>query len=128
MDLKQILSFIKIEHTLFSLPFVFIGYFIAHGQFQDRFGTVRRQFEVKIAGTWDGKELEDYQPAGYGGTDISVNWKYMQDEEIRPSMLVVFTDGETWDRWGDEDYCDTLWVIHSGDRIKPPFGQTVYYS
>lgn len=33
MDLKQILSFIKIEHTLFSLPFVFIGYFIAHGQF-----------------------------------------------------------------------------------------------
>jgi predicted metal-dependent peptidase len=78
--------------------------------------------------TWDGKELEDYRPAGYGGTDISVNWKYMQDEEIRPSMLVVFTDGETWDRWGDPDYCDTLWVIHGGDHIKPPFGQTVYYS
>ena len=33
MDLKQILSFIKIEHTLFSLPFVFIGYIIAHDQF-----------------------------------------------------------------------------------------------
>ena len=27
MDLKQIASFVKIEHTLFSLPFVFIGAF-----------------------------------------------------------------------------------------------------
>lgn len=33
MDVKQIMSFIKIEHTLFSLPFVLIGYFIAHNQF-----------------------------------------------------------------------------------------------
>lgn len=29
MDLKQIASFVKIEHTLFSLPFVFIGAFMA---------------------------------------------------------------------------------------------------
>ena len=33
MDTKQVLSFIKIEHTLFSLPFVLIGYFIAIDQF-----------------------------------------------------------------------------------------------
>ena len=33
MDAKQVLSFIKIEHTLFSLPFVLIGYFIALEQF-----------------------------------------------------------------------------------------------
>ena len=33
MDLKQIASFVKIEHTLFSLPFVLIGYFIALAQF-----------------------------------------------------------------------------------------------
>jgi len=33
MDAKQIMSFIKIEHTLFSLPFVLIGYFIALNQF-----------------------------------------------------------------------------------------------
>ena len=29
MDLKQIASFVKIEHTLFSLPFVLIGAFMA---------------------------------------------------------------------------------------------------
>ena len=33
MDAKQVLSFIKIEHTLFSLPFVLMGYFIAISQF-----------------------------------------------------------------------------------------------
>ncbi|MDP6199638.1 MAG: 4-hydroxybenzoate octaprenyltransferase [Candidatus Poseidonia sp.] len=33
MNVKQVLSFIKIEHTLFSLPFVLIGYLIALGQF-----------------------------------------------------------------------------------------------
>ena len=78
--------------------------------------------------TWDGKDITHYQPAGYGGTDIAVNWKWMQENEVKPELLVCFTDGETWDRWGDSDYCDTLWVIHSGDTIKPPFGQTVYYS
>ena len=29
MDLKQVASFVKIEHTLFSLPFVFIGAYMA---------------------------------------------------------------------------------------------------
>ena len=33
MDVKGILSFIKVEHTLFSLPFVLIGYIIAVRQF-----------------------------------------------------------------------------------------------
>ena len=36
MNLRQILSFIKIEHTLFSLPFVLIGYLIAYDQFFDQ--------------------------------------------------------------------------------------------
>lgn len=38
MDAKQVLSFIKIEHTLFSLPFVLIGYFIALEQFNLELG------------------------------------------------------------------------------------------
>ena len=33
MNVKQVLSFIKIEHTLFSLPFVLMGYLIAVHQF-----------------------------------------------------------------------------------------------
>ena len=33
MGTKEILEFVKIEHTLFSLPFVLIGYIIAYNQF-----------------------------------------------------------------------------------------------
>ena len=77
--------------------------------------------------SWDGKDITTYQPQGYGGTDIGVNWKWMQENDVKPQLLVCFTDGETWDRWGDSDYCDTLWIIHTNDRVKPPFGQVVYY-
>ena len=35
----------------------FAGDLVAHGQFMDRFGTVRRRFVVDIAGTWDGETL-----------------------------------------------------------------------
>ncbi len=34
MNLKQIATFVKIEHTLFSLPFILIGYIIALHQFK----------------------------------------------------------------------------------------------
>ena len=35
MGVKEILEFVKVEHTLFSLPFVLIGYIQAHNQFID---------------------------------------------------------------------------------------------
>ena len=39
MGTKEILEFVKIEHTLFSLPFVLIGYILAHEQFIDELKT-----------------------------------------------------------------------------------------
>ncbi|NDF33525.1 MAG: hypothetical protein EB157_03060, partial [Euryarchaeota archaeon] len=33
MGVEEILEFVKVEHTLFSLPFVLIGYIHAHNQF-----------------------------------------------------------------------------------------------
>ena len=36
----------------------FDGDLVARGQFQDVFGTVRRQFTVKIKGDWNGKRLK----------------------------------------------------------------------
>ena len=38
MNLKQIAEFVKIEHTLFSLPFVLIGYLIAVEEFNQGYG------------------------------------------------------------------------------------------
>ena len=36
MGAKEIFEFVKVEHTLFSLPFVLIGYIHAHNQFIDQ--------------------------------------------------------------------------------------------
>lgn len=35
----------------------FDGRLVAHGQFQDPFGTVRRRFEVDVRGDWNGERL-----------------------------------------------------------------------
>lgn len=41
----------------FNLEEFFDGRVLAHGQFQDVFGTVRRRFDVEVNGTWDGQTL-----------------------------------------------------------------------
>ena len=41
----------------FELEKFFDGKLVAHGQFQDVLGTVRRQFVVTIDGDWDGERL-----------------------------------------------------------------------
>lgn len=47
-----------------ALEEFFDGKVVAHGQFQDRFGEVRRRFVVDVEGTWDGEALtltEDFR-------------------------------------------------------------------
>jgi len=39
----------------------------------------------------------------------------------------MFTDGYPWGSWGDEFYCDTVFIIHGTDKIVPPFGEYAYY-
>jgi hypothetical protein len=41
----------------------------------------------------------------------------------------MFTDGYAWDSWGDPDYCDTVFVIHShhDKNLQAPFGVTAHY-
>ena len=75
------------------------------------------------------KDINDYKPAGFGGTDFDANWKWMKEQGVEPKKLVVFTDGYPFGSWGDENYCDTLWVVHSNHdkSIQAPFGQTCIY-
>ena len=73
--------------------------------------------------------LLEYEVAGGGGTDFMANWEYMKANDINPKKFIMFTDGYTWDTWGDEDYCDTVFVIHSNHdkNLQAPFGVTTHY-
>ena len=74
-------------------------------------------------------ELDDYQIVGGGGTDFDCIFDFLKNEDINPEKLVVFTDGYPWSSWGDENYCDTVFVIHGNhDRsLMAPFGTTCHY-
>lgn len=72
-------------------------------------------------------ELMDYYPQGGGGTDFMCNWKFMEENDIQPKKLIMFTDGYPWGSWGDELYCDTIFLIHGDKSITAPFGMTLHY-
>ena len=69
----------------------------------------------------------DYEVSGGGGTDFDAIFRYLKDNEIEPKRLVVFTDGYPYGSWGDENYADTVWVLHGTTTIVPPWGQYAYY-
>ena len=77
----------------------------------------------------DGREITDYEIKGGGGTDFMANWRYMHENNIQPKKFLMFTDGYAWDSWGEDDYCDTVFVIHShhDKNLQAPFGQTAHY-
>lgn len=73
------------------------------------------------------EEIMSYQINGGGGTDFMANWIFMRDKGIEPKRLIMFTDGYPCGEWGEEDYCETLFIIHGNESIIAPFGQTAYY-
>jgi predicted metal-dependent peptidase len=71
--------------------------------------------------------INEYEVMGGGGTEFDCNWDYMKEHDINPKKFIMFTDGYPWGSWGDEDYCDTIFVIHGNDTVVPPFGTYAYY-
>ncbi len=71
--------------------------------------------------------IDEYQPAGGGGTDFDVIFEYLKDNDISPKRLIVFTDGYPCGSWGDPEYCDTTWIIHGDRDPHPPFGTFAIY-
>ena len=72
-------------------------------------------------------EILEYEVKGGGGTDFDANFEYMKENNIEPKKFIMFTDGYPCGSWGDELYCDTLFIIHGTESIVPPFGQVAYY-
>ena len=79
--------------------------------------------------TEDGfEDLADYDVQGGGGTDFDVCFEYMKANDITPKQFIMFTDGYPFGSWGDENYCDSLFVVHGNETIEAPFGVTAHYS
>lgn len=72
-------------------------------------------------------EFDDYEVMGGGGTEFDANWNYMKEHDIQPKKFIMFTDGYPWSSWGDETYCDTIFIIHGNNTIVPPWGEYAYY-
>ena len=91
-------------------------------------------FDTKVYNEQDfsadcGEDLLDYEIYGGGGTDFMANWEYMKEQDIQPKKFIMFTDGYPWDSWGDEDYCDTIFIVHGhpNKELQAPFGMTAHY-
>jgi predicted metal-dependent peptidase len=83
-------------------------------------------------------ELLSYEAKGGGGTLFECMYEFMKDPEsagfgddfpepIEPPKLVVFTDGFPNSSWGDDNYCDTLFIIVGPNLIESPYGMSVLY-
>ena len=75
----------------------------------------------------NGEDLMSYEIKGGGGTDFDCNYEFMKKHNIEPKKFIMFTDGYPCGSWGDEEYCDTLFIIHGSEDIKSPFGQYAHY-
>ena len=91
-------------------------------------------FDTKVYNEQDfsadnGDDLLSYEIMGGGGTEFQCNWDYMKENDIIPKKFIMFTDGYPWGSWGEEDYCDTVFVIHSNydKKLQAPFGVTAHY-
>jgi predicted metal-dependent peptidase len=86
--------------------------------------------EVYNPQQFDSENLDDitgYEIMGGGGTDFDCVFRYFKDNEIEPKRHIMFTDGYPNGSWGDEQYCDTVFIMHGTTSIVPPFGQYAYY-
>jgi len=71
--------------------------------------------------------VDQYELMGGGGTDFTCIFKHLKEQGRVPTRLIVFTDGYPFGSWGDEDYCDTIWIIHGDPNPNPPFGTFALY-
>jgi predicted metal-dependent peptidase len=71
--------------------------------------------------------MSEYEPKGGGGTDFTSIFDYLKERGEDTKRLIVFTDGMPFGSWGDEDFCDTTWIIHGSNTIVPPFGAYAYF-
>ena len=74
-------------------------------------------------------DISEYEAGGGGGTDPHCIWNYLQENDIEPKKLIVFTDYcfYQWSPAQVQDYCDTVWIIKGNANAEPDFGIWAHY-
>lgn len=72
-------------------------------------------------------DIMNYEPQGGGGTDFMANWEFMKENNIEPKKFIMFTDGVPFGEWGEEEYCETVWIIKGNPSCEPPWGIHAIY-
>ena len=72
--------------------------------------------------------LQTTKPVGGGGTMIECVPEYIQANKIKPSAIVVLTDGELGGSWGKWGSTPLLWCIVNNKRAKPNAGKVIHVS
>jgi predicted metal-dependent peptidase len=75
------------------------------------------------------ESIESFEPGGGGGTDPHCVWEWLQENQIEPKKLVMFTDYcfFGWSPEKVEPYCDTVWIIKGNKSAEPEFGVYAHY-
>jgi len=66
------------------------------------------------------------RPVGGGGTDPRCVERYLKTNNIKPDCIVMLTDGETFNQWGERWPAPILWVIVGNNKIVAKTGKTVH--
>lgn len=73
--------------------------------------------------------IEEFEPGGGGGTDPHCVWRWLEENQIEPKKLIMFTDYcfFGWSPQEVEQYCDTVWIIKGNKEAQPEFGVYAHY-
>lgn len=104
----------------------FDGKVRAWGLFEDRFGTIRRQFTVDIEGTWDGRELTLVEDFLYddGATERRIwriekidenTYRGRADDVVGEAVGRSYGNALKWDYNFDLAIGDRTWRVHFDD-------------
>lgn len=91
------------------------------------FDGIVRERSKKIFTKQNISELPEYRGEGGGGTNFLANWHYMKENNMKPKLLVMFTDGYTADDYGVPGFAETIYVVNSEVVVPEQFGTTIRY-
>ena len=86
-------------------------------------------YNSKTVTSENSEDLLSYEVIGGGGTDFACILEHLQENNITPKKLVIFSDGYVSDWIAPMgEYTDVLFILHDNPSCEPPYGQFVHYT